>query len=43
MQLKLCRAGMQAIFLPRMIAEERKHRSVARVPLGEVNMDGTSP
>ena len=35
----LCRHRHGAAFLPRMIAEQRKHASVARVPLAEADMD----
>ena len=35
----LVAAGMGTVFLPRMIAEQRKHPSVARVLLAEADMD----
>ncbi len=35
----LAATGMGAAFLPRMIAEQRKHLSVSRVPLAEANTD----
>jgi DNA-binding transcriptional LysR family regulator len=35
----LAATGMGAAFLPRMIAEQRKHPSVARVPLAEADTE----
>jgi DNA-binding transcriptional LysR family regulator len=35
----LAATGVGAAFLPRMIAEQRKHPSIARVPLAEADMD----
>ncbi|MCP3460647.1 LysR family transcriptional regulator [Bradyrhizobium sp. CCGUVB23] len=37
--VELAATGMGAAFLPRMIAEQRKHLSIARVPLDEADMD----
>ena len=35
----LAATGIGVAFLPRMIAEQRKHPSVARVPLAEADTD----
>jgi DNA-binding transcriptional LysR family regulator len=37
--VELIATGLGVAFLPRMIAEQRKHPSVARVPLAEANTD----
>ncbi|WP_375143546.1 LysR substrate-binding domain-containing protein [Bradyrhizobium sp. CCGUVB14] len=37
--VELAATGMRPAFLPRMIAEQRKHLSIAWVPLDEADMD----